>query len=147
LGAQFLNAGQGLVQTFVLLGSVLFFSLATVALKTGNKAAVIGGTLLAAVLGVVFIAIGWNELANLAAAGNGPARSAYLSCFFTLIVVHGLHMVFGLLWMAVMLWHITRVGFTEIVVARLLCLRMFWQFQASVWVAVYVYVYLFGGAH
>jgi cytochrome o ubiquinol oxidase subunit 3 len=41
---------------------------------------------------------------------------------------------------------IIRSGFTADVVARLLNLRMFWQFQATVWVIVYVYVYLLGGA-
>ena len=56
-------------------------------------------------------------------------------------------MAFGLLWMAVLLVQIKRSGFTTQVVGRLLCLRMFWQFQASIWVIVYVYVYLFGGAH
>jgi cytochrome o ubiquinol oxidase subunit 3 len=35
-------------------------------------------------------------------------------------------------------------GFNANVVARLLNLRMFWQFQATIWVILYVYVYMIG---
>jgi len=147
LGNQFLSASKGLVQTFLVLGSVLSYSLATVALKRGNKLGVGLGMVGAILLAVLFLGIGMGDLAALSAAGNGFARSGYLSCFFTLIVTHALHMGFGILWMLVMLVQIGVFGFTENVVARLLNLRMFWQFQASVWVVVYIYVYLFGGAH
>ncbi|MGO9816618.1 MAG: cytochrome c oxidase subunit 3 [Acidocella sp.] len=147
LGSQFLSASKGLLQTFIVLGSVLCYSLATVALKRGSKLGVSLGMIGAILLAVVFLGIGLGDLTALSAAGNGFARSGYLSCFFTLIVTHALHMGFGILWMLVMLVQVGVFGFTENVVARLLNLRMFWQFQASVWVVVYIYVYLFGGAH
>lgn len=147
MAAQLLSASQGLMQTFIVLASVLALSLGTLAIKTGNKAGASFGLLLAAVLGLAFLYIGGSDLASIAAAGNGPTASAYLSVLFTLIITHGLHMGFGLLWIAVLLVQIARSGFTTDVVGRLLSLRMFWQFQASVWVIAYVYVYLFGGAH
>ncbi len=53
-------------------------------------------------------------------------------------------MVFGILWMLVMIVQVQRLGFTADVVARLLNLRLFWQFQASVWICVYTFVYLRG---
>jgi Heme/copper-type cytochrome/quinol oxidase, subunit 3 len=43
-----------------------------------------------------------------------------------------------------MLYQILRKGFTEDVVGRLISLRMFWQFQAVMWVFIYVFVYLWG---
>lgn len=147
MAAQLLSAGSGLVQTMLVLASVLALSLGTLAIKTGNKAGVSLGLVAAAVLGLVFLTIGGTDLQSIAAAGNVPTASAYLSILFTLIITHGLHMGFGLLWMAVLLVQIARSGFTTVMVGRLLCLRMFWQFQATVWVIVYVYVYLFGGAH
>jgi cytochrome o ubiquinol oxidase subunit 3 len=55
-------------------------------------------------------------------------------------------MMFGVLWMLVMLAQIPRFGLNQDVVMRLLNLRMFWQFQASVWVCVYIFVYLRGAA-
>jgi cytochrome o ubiquinol oxidase subunit 3 len=147
MAAQLLSASQGMVQTILILASVLALSVGTLSIKTGNKAGVSLGLLLAALLAVVFLFIGSSDLEEMTAAGNGATASAYLSVLFTLIITHGLHMGFGLLWMAVLLVQIARSGFTTAVVGRLLCLRMFWQFQASVWVIVYVYVYLFGGAH
>ncbi|MDE1905882.1 MAG: cytochrome O ubiquinol oxidase, partial [Rhodospirillales bacterium] len=71
-------------------------------------------------------------------------RSGYLSAYFVLILTHAIHMGIGILWMLVMLVQIPRYGFNEMVVARMLNLRMFWQFQATVWVCVYVYVYMIG---
>jgi cytochrome o ubiquinol oxidase subunit 3 len=120
--------------------------LATVALKTGNKAGVLLGMAVALVLGLAFIGLELNDLARLMAEGATPERSGFLSAFFVLIASHGLHMIFGLLWMLVVMIQCLRSGFSKDVVARLLNLRMFWQFQASVWVCVYVFIYLRGAA-
>ncbi len=146
LTAGVINAGHGLLQTFVILASVLAYSLATVSMKNGNKAGLTLGIVLAMVLGVAFLYISGADLGALAAQGNGPTRSAFLSMFFTLLLTHGLHIIFGLLWMLVMLVQISVFGFTKDVVGRLLNLRLFWQFQATIWVCVYFYVYLLGGA-
>jgi cytochrome o ubiquinol oxidase subunit 3 len=61
-----------------------------------------------------------------------------------LIATHGLHMAFGILWLLVMAVQVIRLGLTAPVVAQLLNLRLFWQFQAAIWVCVYVFVYLKG---
>ncbi len=142
--AQVVNITEGFWQTLLILGSVLSYSLASVALKAGNKGGVALGIVVAMGFAAAFLGFGLHDLGGLMAAGNGPDRSAYLSMFFTLIATHGLHMIFGLLWMLVMLVQIARFGFTADVVARLLNLRMFWQFQATVWVLIYAYVYLMG---
>ena len=131
-------------QTFAVLTSVLAYSLATVALKTGNRAGVLLGILIAILFGLVFLGLEVNDFVTLFAAGATPERSGFLSAFFVLIASHGLHMVFGILWMLVMLVQIMRFGLNTEVVTRLLNLRLFWQFQASVWVCVYVFVYLKG---
>ena len=60
------------------------------------------------------------------------------------VLTHGLHMLFGLLWMAVMVVQVLRQGFTEGVVYRLLNLRIFWHFQALIWVFIFTFVYLQG---
>jgi cytochrome o ubiquinol oxidase subunit 3 len=142
-----LSASRGLEQSFIVLASVLAVSIGSIGLKTGNKALVLGGLAVGGVLGALFIGFGVSDLLAMAAAGNGPEASGYLSILFTLLITHALHMAFGLLWIVAMFIHIARWGLDAMNTARLLCLRMFWQFQASVWVVVYVYVYLFGGAH
>ncbi|HTJ90334.1 MAG TPA: cytochrome c oxidase subunit 3 [Acidocella sp.] len=131
-------------QTLAVLSSVFAYSLATVALKRGSRAGLIAGMAVAIVLGAVFIGLELADFASLVHTGATPDTSGFLSAFFVLIASHGLHMAFGLLWMLVMLVQVLRFGLSTAVVAQLLNLRLFWQFQASVWVCVYVFVYLKG---
>ena len=144
IAPEIVNPVEGLWQTYAVLGSVATYSLGTVALKSGNKAGVMIGIILSIALGLIFLGYEAHDLLGLLANGNGPARSGFLSAFFILIAAHGLHMIFGLIWMVVMLVQIPTLGFSANVVARLINLRMFWQFQATIWVLVYVYVYMIG---
>ena len=135
---------DGFWQTLAVMTSVFAFSLATVAMKMRSRPGVILYTVIALVLGLVFLGLELGDFARLIAQGDGPDRSGFLSIYFVLIATHGLHMAFGILWMLVMIAQVARAGFTSNIVARMLNLRMFWQFQASVWVCVYVFVYLRG---
>jgi cytochrome o ubiquinol oxidase subunit 3 len=131
-------------QTLALLSSVLSYSLATVAIKRGDRRGVMIGIIGAMLLAGVFLALEFSDFATLFAMGATPDRSGFLSSFYILIAAHGLHMMFGILWMLVLLPQILRFGLNTNVVTRLLNLRLFWQFQASVWVCVYMFVYLRG---
>jgi cytochrome o ubiquinol oxidase subunit 3 len=144
--AQVVHPAAAFLQTIAVLTSVLAYSLATVAMKTGNKNGVMLGIAVSALLACVFLGLEFNDFANLFAQGWTPQTSGFLSVFFLLIATHGLHMMFGVLWMLVMLAQIPKFGLNQDVVMRLLNLRMFWQFQASVWVCVYIFVYLRGAA-
>ncbi|MBU2802382.1 cytochrome O ubiquinol oxidase, partial [Acidithiobacillus caldus] len=57
---------------------------------------------------------------------------------------HALHILVGIVWMLVMIAQIARDGFTANVVYRLINLRLFWHFQAVIWVFVFTFVYLQG---
>ena len=144
IASQIVNLQEGFYQTVVLVGSITAFSLGTVAMKHNNRMGMNIGMVIAFILGAIFVAFGWHDLAALTAQGNGMDRSGYLSAFFVLIVTHAIHMLFGLLWMLVMMVQVARSGFNEMVVARILNLRMFWQFQVSVWICIYIYVYMIG---
>jgi cytochrome o ubiquinol oxidase subunit 3 len=135
---------DGFWQTIAVLTSVFAFSLATVAMKMRSRPGVILYTGIALVLGCIFLGLELSDFSALIAQGAGPDRSGYLGIFFVLIGAHGLHMAFGILWMLVMIVQVAMSGFTANVVARLLNLRLFWQFQAAVWVCVYAFVYLRG---
>ena len=131
-------------QTIAVLSSVFAYSLATVAMKHGYQQLLLIGIVVAAVLGGVFLALELADFADLYAHGATPQTSGFLSAFFLIIATHGLHMLFGILWLLVMLVQVLRLGLTAPVVAQLINLRLFWQFQAAVWVCVYVFVYLKG---
>jgi cytochrome o ubiquinol oxidase subunit 3 len=95
------------------------------------------------VLGLAFLALEMREFSHLIAEGAGPARSAFLSAFFTLVGTHGLHVTVGLVWMAVLAVQIVRgPGLSERQLTRLACLSLFWHFLDIVWICVFSFVYL-----
>ncbi|MBE7210367.1 MAG: cytochrome c oxidase subunit 3, partial [Gluconacetobacter diazotrophicus] len=96
------------------------------------------------VLGVVFVVMECLDLGALAAAGAPPQRSGFLSAFFTILSVHGIHIAFGLLWMLVMMWQTHRYGLDAKVTFRLANLKVFWLYQAVIWGLVFTFVYLWG---
>ena len=142
--AQVASPGRAYVETIVLLTSVLAFGLSMTELKRNRPRMVMVWMAVAALIGVGFLGMEWSELAGLAAQGNTPQRSGYLSIFFTLIALHGIHIALGLLWMGVMLAQVGRSGLTSLVVYRMANLKIFWLYQALVWTFVFTFVYLRG---
>jgi len=96
-------------------------------------------------LGAAFMGLEIYELCRLVSEGNGWQKSAVLSAFFSLVGIHGLHVLFGLLWTLVFLWPVFCGGISDVSVRRLTCLRMFWQFLNLIWVFIFAIAYLSGG--
>ncbi len=61
-------------------------------------------------------------------------RSGFLSAFFALVGTHGLHVTSGLIWMAVLMFQVSRRGLTSTNRTRILCLSLFWHFPDVVWI-------------
>ena len=95
-------------------------------------------------LGAAFLGLELKEFAGLAAAGDGPQRSAFLSAFFTLVGCHGLHITAGLLWLLTMMAQVAAKGFRADILRRVLCFTLFWHALDIVWVAIFTVVYLMG---
>jgi len=133
-----------LVETFALLFSSITYGFAMISGHKGNKAGVIRWLLVTAMFGAAFIGMEVNEFHNLIAEGHGPQSSAFLSAFFALVGMHGLHVTAGLLWMAVLILETRKAGLTERVMTRLSCLSLFWHFLDIVWICVFTVVYLKG---
>ncbi|MDA8389328.1 MAG: cytochrome c oxidase subunit 3 [Gammaproteobacteria bacterium] len=131
-------------ETVLVFSSVLAFGFSVTALKAASRGGVIGWMAVALLLGAGFLGMEIHEFAGLAMQGIVPARSAFLSSYWVLVLTHGLHMAFGLIWMLVMMYQVARYGFSTDVVARLLSLKYFWFFQAVMWVCVFTVIYLHG---
>lgn len=95
-------------------------------------------------LGLFFIGIEAYEFFHLIKSGYNPRQNAFLSSFFTLVGTHGLHVMAGLIWIVVMIVHVTYQGLTKINYTRLQCLSLFWHFLDIVWICVFTEVYLMG---
>jgi cytochrome o ubiquinol oxidase subunit 3 len=95
-------------------------------------------------LGAVFLFLEISEFAGMIGEGAGPARSAFLSAFFTLVGTHGGHVTIGLLWLVYMVAQVAAKGFRPHVLQRLLCFSLFWHALDIIWVGVFTMVYLMG---
>jgi cytochrome o ubiquinol oxidase subunit III len=96
------------------------------------------------ILGTAFVYIELSEFAGMAKAGAGPARSAFLSSFFTLVGMHGAHVTAGLVWLVYMVAQVLAKGLRAVVLRRLLCFSLFWHALDIVWIGVMTLVYLMG---
>ena len=96
------------------------------------------------VLGAAFLGMELWEFAHLIGENAGPDRSAFLSAFFALVGLHGVHVLAGLLWLATMMAQVWAKGFREDVERRIMCWALFWHALDIIWVAVFTVVYLFG---
>ena len=139
------NLPYTLIQTLILLISSFTSGLAGAMAHKGSKnwtVILFGITFL---LGIIFMGMEWGEFSRFIGAGASWKRSAFLSAYFTLIGTHGVHMLFGLLWILVFIVPVVREGLTPVSVRRLTCLRMFWQFLNIIWIFIFSIVYLLGG--
>ncbi len=95
-------------------------------------------------LGLGFLVLEFSEFARMLAAGAGPDRSAFLSSFFALVGLHGLHVTIGLLWLGTMMAQFWAKGFGEDILRRGLCFGLFWHALDIIWVGIFTNVYLLG---
>ncbi|MDR6470421.1 MAG: cytochrome o ubiquinol oxidase subunit III [Paraburkholderia graminis] len=142
-GKDLFDIGGVAVETAALLLSSITYGFAMLAARRGKSAAVLAWLAVTFMLGLAFLALEMREFSHLIAEGAGPARSAFLSAFFTLVGTHGLHVTVGLVWMAVLAVQIVRgPGLSERQLTRLACLSLFWHFLDIVWICVFSFVYL-----
>jgi len=143
---EMLSGGLGLVlvETFALLFSSITYGMAMLASHRGEKCGVIKWLAITFVFGLAFLSIEMYEFNHLLHEGATPQVSAYWTAFFTLVGTHGLHVAFGLLWMAVLMHQVSARGLNNTSKMRLSLLSLFWHFLDIVWICVFSVVYLFG---
>jgi cytochrome o ubiquinol oxidase subunit III len=131
------------IETAVLLLSSITYGFAMLGAQQRKSGAVLGWLAVTFILGATFLVLELREFSHLIADGAGPQRSAFLSSFFVLVSTHGLHVFFGLVWMAVLMIQVLRrPQLDEREVRRLTCLSLFWHFLDVVWICVFTFVYL-----
>ncbi len=135
---------SALVETLILLTSSFTCGIALLGLHTKNIKQMVIGFAATFLLGVAFLTIEINEFATFAAAGHDWTRSAFLSSFFTLVGTHGLHILVGLLWLAVIFIVLLRRGLTEKLRRQITLFGLFWHFLDLVWIFIFTIVYLVG---
>ncbi|MCW2413139.1 MULTISPECIES: cytochrome c oxidase subunit 3 [unclassified Sphingobium] len=137
--------GPTFLETLVLLTSSLTYGLASIAMKHGAAQARIQTWLgLTLALGLLFLGLELHDFATMIAHGATPMRSGFLSAFFALLPLHGLHVLAGSLWIVVMMAQLRIIGLDARVKINLLRLGLFWHFLDVIWIAIFSTVYLPG---
>jgi len=133
------------LQTVLLLASSFTVGMASLALKYRHGAPRLIGWLLATLaLGVAFLGLEIHDFQAMAAKGGSPSRSGFLSAFFDLVPLHGLHVAGGSIWLACLIGQMAMYGVDAPVKLGILRLVLFWHFLDIVWIAIFSVVYLAG---
>jgi cytochrome o ubiquinol oxidase subunit 3 len=143
-GKEIFNLPLVLIQTLILLFSSFTAGLGGAAAHKRDKKMTILLFGLTFLLGLFFMVVEGISFNQLIKNGFMWHKNGFLSGYFTLVGTHGLHMLFALLWVLVLLPPVFRKGLTGLSIKRLTCLRMFWQFLNIVWVFIFTVVYLIG---
>ncbi len=134
-----------LIETALLLTSSFTWGMASVSLKYGDsKKRLLGWMGATLILGLVFLSMEAHDFATMFSKGAFPTRSGFLSAFFALVPLHGLHVLAGCIWMVVMAVQIVVIGLDDRTMTNLLRLGLFWHFLDIVWIAIFSTVYLQG---
>ncbi|NOC82906.1 cytochrome c oxidase subunit 3 [Ruegeria sp. HKCCD6428] len=132
-------------QTLILLTSSLTVGLAMLALKYNlSRARIVlwfGVTLF---LGISFLVLEVRDFMAMAEQGGIPQRSGFLSAFFGLVPLHGLHVAAGCLWLIVLGIQLRVKGMTDVIISRVVRLALFWHFLDLIWIGIITIVF-FGG--
>lgn len=132
-------------QTMLLLASSFTFGLASLALKYEHSLTrLMGWMLVTLLLGIGFLSLEMHDFVSMIAAGGAPQNSSFLSSFWDLVPLHGLHVLVGCIWMVCIVGQIRRHGLDHWSKLGIKRLALFWHFLDIVWIAIFTIVYLAG---
>ena len=137
--------GPAFIETLILLTSSFTFGMASVTLNdAGPRRRLFGWMSVTLLLGAAFLGMELRDFGAMFSAGAYPTRSGYLSAFFALVPLHGLHVLVGAVWMVVMMVQLRVFGRDAQVMLNIRRLALFWHFLDIVWIAIFSVVYLQG---
>jgi cytochrome o ubiquinol oxidase subunit 3 len=145
--AQEFKIGPAFIETLLLLTSSFTFGMGSIALKRARPRALVAWLMVTLALGLAFLGMEAHDFATMAADHATPERSGFLSAFFVLVGMHGLHVTIGSIWMIVMLLQLAVLGRDRQVKVNLIRLSLFWHFLDVIWIAIFSVVYLQGLIH
>ena len=131
------------IQTgFLLVGGVAYGGVSLAVKYEQGRAKIIGWLLLCAALGAGFLFFEVRDFLTQAGKGGVPQASGWLSSYWTLVGLHGVHVFSGILWILAMIAQLVARGVDDVVKVRLSMLGVFWHFLDLVWVGIFSFVFL-----
>ena len=131
------------VNTVILVLSGLTMRLALRAVRLGSMEGLARCLLATVLLGVLFLGIQGYEWFRLIGFGLTVSSGIYGATFYTLIGIHGLHVLGAVLWLTVVLVQARRGRFTAQHHTGVETCAMYWTFVVALWPVLYGLVYLY----
>lgn len=143
-GADIFDMKFVLVESLILLTSSFVCGLAYLSAKQRKVKQTVGLLAITGLLGLAFLGMEISEFAHLIAEGESWRASGFLSAFFGLVSLHGLHVTVGVLWLSVLFALIAKRGLIESTLKRIEMFSVYWHFLDLVWIFIFTFVYAMG---
>lgn len=130
------------VNTAILLLSGVTLARALWAIRRGNRDGLATGLGQTALLGAIFLGVQGYEWVRLVNFGLRLSSGVYGATFYTLIGIHGVHVLGALIWLSIILFRAYRGSFTARAHVPVVACGMYWYFVIFLWPVLYVLVYL-----
>lgn len=130
------------LNTAVMLASSFTFEYGLRAVRQGQPKLLAHMLALTTALGIVFVAIQYIVGVDLQAAGLDIHRGAYAAVLYGLSGIHALHVVLGVVALAVLTVFAYQGRYTAPRHLRVRLWAVYWHFVGVVWVAMYVLVFV-----
>ena len=133
-----------MVSTFILLTSSFTCALAIFFLKLSKKSLTFLFFLLTIILGLAFLGMETREFISYIGEGATISTSAFLGAFYMLLGTHGAHVLFGVLWIGLLLVQLCLRGINQETAPKLFIASLYWHFIDIIWVMIFTVIYLIG---
>lgn len=130
--------------TIILLTSSLTSVIAMHHMKNYNFKGMQAWLGITVLLGAAFLGLEIYEFNHYVHLGFGYTHSAFSSAFFTLVGVHGAHVLFGLGWFVSLMIRNAKRGLNTYNAPKFYLAALYWHFIDVVWVFIFTVVYLMG---
>ena len=131
------------IQTaFLLVGGIAYAGVSLTMKYDQGRAKIIAWLLACALLGAGFLFFEVKDFIAQAGEGGVPQASGWLSSYWALVGLHGIHVASGILWILAMIGQVVTRGLDDVVKVRLSMLGVFWHFLDLIWVGIFSLVFL-----
>ncbi|WP_343152559.1 cytochrome c oxidase subunit 3 [Buchnera aphidicola] len=144
INKDFFNLRTVFLETICLLTSSITYGIASILIDYNKKKYFFIFLIITFLLGFSFISLEFFELYSLILKGYTPINNAFLSSFFVLVGMHGIHIFSGLVWLLILIINIKKIGLVKKTKTQIKCLGLFWHFLDIIWICIFTFVYLFG---
>jgi cytochrome c oxidase subunit III len=137
-----LPIGLTAVNTVILLASSWTLGQALRAIRADDQSGLVRWLGRTWGLGALFLIVQGVEWTRLVHFGLRVSSGVYGATFYTLIGVHGAHVLGAAVWLGAVLWLARRGRFTPERHVVLDCCAIYWHFVVALWPVLYMLVYL-----